>query len=59
MVPVEPAIDLVAEQEEEIIDRPLTPEEERRLGIRRQIERMAVEDPEQLSRLIRAWMAED
>jgi flagellar M-ring protein FliF len=50
----------VAEEDEtEIPDRPLTPEEQQRLRIRRQVERMAEEDPEGLSRLLRAWMTED
>ncbi|NMB44870.1 MAG: flagellar M-ring protein FliF [Firmicutes bacterium] len=61
-VPVEeplPPADTLAEEEEEIVERPLSPEEERRLRVRREIERMAGEDPEGLARLIRAWMAEE
>jgi flagellar M-ring protein FliF len=54
-----PAIDLVAGEEEELMERPLSPEEERRLRVRREIERMSDEDPEGLARLIRAWMAEE
>jgi flagellar M-ring protein FliF len=60
----EPAVEPVPEvpllePEEEIIERQLTPEEEQRLRVRREIERMANEDPEGLARLIRAWMIED
>jgi len=51
IVPVEP--------QEEVVERQLTPEEEQRLRVRREIERMAGEDPEGLARLIRAWMTED
>ncbi|NMB13226.1 MAG: flagellar M-ring protein FliF [Firmicutes bacterium] len=54
-----PTIDLLADEEEEIMERPLSPEEERRLRVRREIERMSDEDPEGLARLIRAWMAEE
>lgn len=57
----EPVPEVVAsvEPEEEIIERQLTPEEEQRLRVRREIERMANEDPDGLARLIRAWMTED
>ena len=51
---------LVDEDEDlEMLERELTPDEQQRLRIRRQVERMAEEDPEGLSRLLRAWMAED
>lgn len=54
-----PVVDMVIDEDEEMRDRPLSPEEERRLRIRREIERMADEDPEGLARLIRAWMIEE
>jgi flagellar M-ring protein FliF len=54
-----PAVDVLLEDEEEIPDRPLSPEEERRLRVRREIERMAEQDPEGLARLVRAWMMEE
>lgn len=54
----EPAVSLV-QPEEETTERQLTPEEEQRLRVRREIERMANEDPEGLARLIRALMTED
>lgn len=47
------------EEDLEMLERELTPDEQQRLRIRRQVERMAEEDPEGLARLLRAWMAED
>ena len=54
-----PSIPTEEEEEFEGPERELSPEEEQRLRIRRQLERMAEDDPEELSRLLRAWMADD
>lgn len=52
------ALDVVV-GEEELPERELTPEEQERLHIRKRIQKLAQEKPEEVAMIMRSWLVED
>jgi len=57
-VPLAAALDVVV-GEEELPERELTPEEQERLHIRKRIQKLAQEKPEEVAMIMRSWLVED
>ncbi|NLM40773.1 MAG: flagellar M-ring protein FliF [Firmicutes bacterium] len=58
--PVAAALDVVVGDEEpELPERELTPEEQELVNIRKQIQKLAKEKPEEVAMIMRTWLAED
>ena len=57
-IPVAASLDITVD-DDELPERELTPEERERLNMRKQIEKMAEEKPEEVALLMRTWLVDD
>lgn len=58
-VPAAAAIDVLVGAEDQVPERELTPEEQEIMNIRKQIQKMAKEKPDEVAMIVRTWLAED
>ncbi len=58
-VPVAASLDITVGDDDDIPERDLSPEDRERLGMRKQIQKLAEEKPEEVALLMKTWLVDD